>query len=136
MCGFYRHFVPNFAAITGPLTHLLRKDVRWKWSGECQEALVKVKTSLCDLVLRAPDFQKPFRLAVDACDVGVGAVLLQAGFERQVAYFKKGGYVFSSYHGDLAELNESHLRDTKKTQHNPLISFCSPPLCISPVSQF
>lgn len=38
MCGFYRRFIPNFAAITGPLTILLRKDVRWKWSGESEEA--------------------------------------------------------------------------------------------------
>lgn len=57
--------------------------------GSVREALVKVKTSLCALVLWAPDFQKPFMLAVDSCDLGVGAVLLQAGFERPVAYFKK-----------------------------------------------
>ncbi len=87
------YLVTNFAAITGPLTNLLRKDVRWKWSKECQEALVKVKSILSSApVLRAPDFQKPFMLAVDACDVGVGAVLLQVdedGFEKPVAYFSK-----------------------------------------------
>lgn len=93
MCGFYRRFVPNFAALTGPLTNLLRKDIRWKWSEECQDAFVKIKTILSSaLVLRAPDFQKPFMLAVDACDVGVGAVLLQAddeGCEKPAAYFSK-----------------------------------------------
>lgn len=43
-------------------------------------------------VRRAPDFQLPFLLAVDACDVGVRAVLLQSGedgCERPVAYFSK-----------------------------------------------
>jgi hypothetical protein len=43
-------------------------------------------------VLRAPEFERPFALAVDACDVGIGAVLLQAGedgYERPVAYFSK-----------------------------------------------
>lgn len=42
--------------------------------------------------LKASDFSQSFALAVDACDVGVGAVLLQAGadgVERPVAYFSK-----------------------------------------------
>ncbi|KAF7647791.1 hypothetical protein LDENG_00166350 [Lucifuga dentata] len=34
MCGFYRHFAPNFAAITAPLTNLLWKSVQWAWSEE------------------------------------------------------------------------------------------------------
>ncbi len=63
MCGFYRHFIPNFAAITGPLTNLFRKDVRWKWSEECQEAFGKVKTILSSaLVHRILNFQKPLGL--------------------------------------------------------------------------
>lgn len=93
MCGFYWRFIPNYAAITGPLANLLRKDVRWKWSEECQEDLVKLKSILSSApMLKAPDLQKPFMLAVDACDVGVGAVLLQVdedGFEKPVAYFSK-----------------------------------------------
>lgn len=43
-------------------------------------------------VLVAPDFSVPFKLAVDACDVGVRAVLLQtdvSGIDRPVAYFSK-----------------------------------------------
>lgn len=91
MCGFY--FVPNFAAVTAPLTNLLRKSVKWVWSDKCQEALAQIKAMLSSPpVLRAPDFRLPFQLAVDACDVGVGAVLLQTGedgFEKPVAYFSK-----------------------------------------------
>ncbi|KAL2082452.1 hypothetical protein ACEWY4_022270 [Coilia grayii] len=93
MCGFYRKFVPNFASVTEPLTNLLRKGVKFAWSEGCQSALDKVKAILsCEPVLVAPDFQVPFRLAVDACDVGIGAVLLQAdssGVEKPVAYFSK-----------------------------------------------
>ena len=93
MCGFYRRFVPNFAAVTAPLTNLLRKEVKWAWTDECQEALAQVKNILSSApVLKAPDFKQPFALAVDACDVGVGAVLLQAGADgcdRPVAYFSK-----------------------------------------------
>lgn len=93
MCGFYRRFVPNFAAVTAPLTNLLRKEAKWVWSDECQQVLDQVKSILsCAPVLQAPDFSRPFVLAVDACDVGVGAVLLQAddnGLERPVAFFSK-----------------------------------------------
>lgn len=63
------------------------------WSESCQSALEKVKAILsCEPVLVAPDFEAPFKLAVDACDVGVGAVLLQAdasGVEKPVAYYSK-----------------------------------------------
>ncbi|KAJ8380267.1 hypothetical protein SKAU_G00010450 [Synaphobranchus kaupii] len=35
ICGFYRRFVPNFAAATAPLTNLLGKDVKWNWTQAC-----------------------------------------------------------------------------------------------------
>ena len=43
-------------------------------------------------VLQAPDFSRPFNLAVDASDVGAGAVLLQRGpdnVEHPVCYFSR-----------------------------------------------
>lgn len=93
MCGFYRKFVQNFSAITEPLTNLLRKSVPYKWTQQCQKAFELVKAILtCEPVLAAPDFGIPFKMAVDACDVGVGAVLMQAdktGMDRPVAYYSK-----------------------------------------------
>ena len=93
MCGFYRRFVPNFAAVTEPLTNLLKKDVKFSWTEACEQAFASVKAILaCEPVLLAPNFEAPFKLAVDACDIGVGAVLLQvdtAGLDRPVAYYSK-----------------------------------------------
>ena len=43
MCGFYRRFIANFAAVTEPLTNLLRKCVKFSWSERCQIALEKIK---------------------------------------------------------------------------------------------
>ena len=52
-----------------------------------------MKSILCHYpVLRAPDFDKPFILAVDAIGVGAGAVLLlvsEDGVEHPVSYFSK-----------------------------------------------
>lgn len=93
MCGFYRRFVPNFATVAEPLTNLLRKGVKFLWNSGCDRAFNQIKAILsCEPVLVAPDFGKPFKLAVDACDVGIGAVLIQAdaaGLDKPVAYYSK-----------------------------------------------
>ncbi len=93
MSGFYRRFVPNFADVVAPLTNLLKKGIKFVWTPECQSAVERVKAILsCEPVLKAPDFLVPFRLAVDASDLGIGAVLLQVdsqGIEKPVAYYSK-----------------------------------------------
>ncbi len=49
-------------------------------------------------VLRAPNYERPFLLAVDASAYGAGAVLLQEdvkGIEHPVSYLKKKSIVIS-----------------------------------------
>ena len=93
MVGYYRKFCKNFAEIALPLTTLLRKNERFRWSDQCQEAFNKLKTILCNYpVLQAPDFARRFSLATDASDEAMGAVLLQQddkGIEHPVAYFSR-----------------------------------------------
>ena len=93
MAGYYRKFCKNFADVALPLTNLLKKKVKFKWDDDCQKAFDKVKSILCtNPVLKAPDFDRPFGLAIDASDHGAGAVLLQTGdddVEHPVAYFSK-----------------------------------------------
>ena len=93
MVGYYRRFVPHYSTLLAPLTDLLQKRKKWQWSGACDRAFVDLKEVLCSLpVLRAPDFNKPFALAVDASKVGVGAVLLQPDdndVHHPVCYFSK-----------------------------------------------
>jgi len=93
MAGYYRKFCKNFSTITAPLTDLLSKNKKYHWSSTCQTAFERVKSLLCtDPILQAPDFNKQFKLAVDASDHGAGAVLLQdddQGVEHPVCYFSK-----------------------------------------------
>ena len=94
MIGYYRKFCKNFADVALPLTHLLKNNVKFVWSESCQKAFDSLKNMLCHYpVLRSPDFEKVFSLAVDASDEAAGAVLLQAGEEddidHPVAFFSK-----------------------------------------------
>ena len=93
MAGYYRKFCDNFSTITAPLTNLLKKKSKFAWSEDCQGAFDRLKFVLrSSPVLQAPDFQRPFKLAVDASDVGAGAVLLQEdreGVDHPVCYFSK-----------------------------------------------
>lgn len=93
MVGYYRGFCKNFSAVASPLTDLLSPKVRFKWSETCQSAFEQTKSLLVAApVLSAPRYDMPFRLAVDASDTGVGAVLLQEdsdGVEHPVLLLKE-----------------------------------------------
>ena len=72
MAGYYRRFCPIFSETVAPLTNLLDKKVKFEWTDACQKAFDKVKAVLMSSpVLRAPNFEKQFKLAVDASDNGV-----------------------------------------------------------------
>lgn len=92
MVGYYRKFTLNFSDIVNPLTELLKKGIKYEWSENCETVFRKVKAILSlHPVLQAPDFDKPFMLAVDASNVGAGAVLLQE-YKRvkfPVCYYSK-----------------------------------------------
>ncbi|KAK3085547.1 hypothetical protein FSP39_005150 [Pinctada imbricata] len=89
MAGFYRKFCPNFSSVVGPLTNLLQKRVNFAWTNDCDESFKKIKCVLMNSpVLSAPNFDKQFKLTVDASDVGIGAALFQEnddGVDRAVS---------------------------------------------------
>jgi len=91
MAGYYRKFCFNFSTVAEPLTSLLQKKRKFVWSKDCQNAFEKIKSLLLSApVLKAPNFEKPFKLQVDASDIGIGAVLLQEGhhgIDHPVCYF-------------------------------------------------
>ena len=93
MAGYYRKFCKNFSGTAELLTNLLKKSTKFKWNDKWQDAFDHLKAILKSApVLLAPDFDKCFKLVVDASDVEIGAVLLQEdnnGIDHPVCYFSK-----------------------------------------------
>ena len=77
----------NDGKIAAPLTTLLKKDA-FAWTPDAECAFEKLKQAMCTtLVLAMPDFSKPFTIESDACNNGLGAVLLQD--EHPIAFTSK-----------------------------------------------
>ena len=80
LAGYYRDFIPNFAAVAAPLSDLTRKGQPSKveWGDAQEKAYQTIKILLTsDPILRLPDPVKTFVLRTDASDYGIGAVLMQ-----------------------------------------------------------
>ncbi|PIK36134.1 hypothetical protein BSL78_27037 [Apostichopus japonicus] len=90
LSGWCSKFIPNYATLVEPLNNLRRKDIRWGWSGECQNAFEQLKEVIARAVsLSIPDCSRQFEVHTDASGVGLGAALMQvnhAGELRVIAF--------------------------------------------------
>lgn len=83
-CSWYRRFIENFAKIVEPLTKLTRKNVKWVWGQEQEQAFETLKKKLTSTpILGQADESKPFILKTDASNYAIGAVLLQGEREEE-----------------------------------------------------
>ena len=94
LANYYREYVPNFAAVTVPLTDLLKKGQpnAVKWEEPQERAFHTVRTLLTRRpILRLPDPKRTYILRTDASNYGVGAVLMQVhdGKPYPVSYGNK-----------------------------------------------
>jgi len=80
LCNFYRKFIKNFSDKTEPLRKLLKKDAKFVWDAETDNAFKKLKYSFTlGEVLIYPDPDKEFIVETDASDFAIGCVLSQLG---------------------------------------------------------
>jgi hypothetical protein len=85
MAGYYRRFIPDLSKISKPITELLKNQVKFVWSLECEEAFQTLKKLLTTaLVLAQLDIEKSFVVYCDASGTGIGCVLMQEG--RVITY--------------------------------------------------
>ncbi len=76
LASYYRRFIKDFSKVANPMFELLKKDIKFKWTQEHQEAMNHIKRKLTQApLLQAPDWNKPFILQTDGSKDGLGAVL-------------------------------------------------------------
>ena len=82
---YHSNFIPKMLALRASLNQLLKKDTKWSWSSEYQNAfkeIIKALTSELSLAYYHPN--KGIYVATNACDLGLGTVLLYKEDNRQL----------------------------------------------------
>lgn len=74
--NFYGKFIPNMADKRKHLNNLLKKDTKFIWTKECEDAFNVLKNCLIsEPILVRPNFKDTFVITTDASDYAIGAVL-------------------------------------------------------------
>lgn len=94
-CGFanfYRKWVFDFAKTARPLYDLCKKDAKFEWSTNCENAFNKLKIALSTPpVLAFPRFDLDFILSTDASKVSCSGILANRDNrdERPIQFFSR-----------------------------------------------
>ncbi|KAK9055581.1 hypothetical protein SSX86_026665 [Deinandra increscens subsp. villosa] len=85
LAGYYRKFIQDFSKIALPMTKLTRKDTKFVWGVEQEEAFQSLKQKLTQApVLTLPEGTDDLVVYSDASLRGLGCVLMQRG--KVIAY--------------------------------------------------
>ena len=108
LLNYYRKFLLNLAMVIQPLNDLLQKDKKWSWTEECSRAVDTAKRLLLQSKVLVHYYSGlPLRLAADASQYGLGAVISHT--------LPNGGEKANSlcYH----KVNETTRKSTRKPLH-------------------
>ena len=76
--GYYRRFMEGFSSLVLPLTQLMRKGVKFKWSEERQRSFEELKKRLVTApILTLPAGTRGYQICSDTSKNGLGCVLMQ-----------------------------------------------------------
>jgi hypothetical protein len=85
LARYYQRFIEGFSKISKPMTELLKKDNKLKWTFAYKASFQELKKRLTTTpILVMPDMEKSFSIYCDASGQGLGCVLMQDG--HVVAY--------------------------------------------------
>jgi len=93
LANYYRRFIKNFAKVAVLLHVLVRKEQKWKWEEEQEEAFRRLKKAFTtEPVLAILDIDREMRVEVDTSDYATGGILstkCEDGKWRPVAFISK-----------------------------------------------
>jgi hypothetical protein len=77
LASYYRRFIERFSKISKPMTKLLKKDKKFKWSSTCEASFKELKKRLTTApILVMSDMEKLFSIYCDVSGQGLGCVLM------------------------------------------------------------
>ena len=97
LVGYYRKFIPAFAATAEPLYALTKKRKIFEWTDICQSSFEFLKEKLCSApILTYPRRDHLSIVDCDASDIAAGAVLMQQDKEGRENVIQYASYTFST----------------------------------------
>ncbi|KAJ1214043.1 hypothetical protein NDU88_001671, partial [Pleurodeles waltl] len=89
LAEYYAKFVKNFADVAQPLHRMMKKNLKFEWSKECQQEYSALKQCIINSVELKPFVGGAHTIvSTEASMHGLGAVLMQShkGKERVIAF--------------------------------------------------
>ncbi|MDW0176897.1 MAG: reverse transcriptase family protein, partial [Nitrososphaeraceae archaeon] len=89
---YYKSFIRDFARIAAPIYKALKRQPKFIWRKEQQEAFETLKRKMTEApILAHPDYDKPFILYSDDSYSGLGHILAQKGTDDKEHVILYGG---------------------------------------------
>jgi hypothetical protein len=86
--NFYRQLWYHRSHIISPLTAITSDKAKWQWGPMQQQAFQCIRNTIArQVLLKYPDFTKPFDIFTDASDYQLGAVISQEGWP--IAFYSR-----------------------------------------------
>ena len=78
LAGYYRRFIEGFSKVAHSITSLQKKGIKFEMTPRCEESFQWLKNLLTSApILKIADPEKYFVVCTDACNQGLGGVLMQ-----------------------------------------------------------
>jgi hypothetical protein len=112
LARYYRRFIEVFLKLSKPMTELLEKDKKLKWTPVCEASFQELKKRLMTApILVMPEMLKPSPIYCNASGQGLGCVLMQDG--HVVAYasqqLRKHEVNYLTHDLELATVLHAHM---------------------------
>ena len=78
LARYYRRFIEGFSKVAHSITSLQNKGIKFECTPRCEESFQQLKSLLTSVsILKIVDPEKDLAVCVDACNQGLGGVLMQ-----------------------------------------------------------
>ena len=81
LAGYCRRFIEGFSKVAHSITSLQTKGIKFEGTPRCEESFQQLKNLLTSApILKIADPKKYFVVCIDACNQGLGGVLMQDNY--------------------------------------------------------